>query len=420
MAVAAQAQPIEAAHGTFSALRSSNFRLYFFGLLVSQSGTWMQNIAQGYLVYTLTGSEAALGLVALAAGLPLLLVSPMAGVIVERTPRKKMLQITQSTQMVLAIILTLLAATGTVQVWHVVALAFVLGVTGAFDAPARMTFVTEVVTREDLQSGIALGSILNSTTRVLGPTAAGLVLAQFGVVWCFALNAISFLAVIGCLALLRVPYAMPTPAGKTRPLRQLREGLAYVRGDAPVMSILLLASVTGFFLLPILQMLPSIAETTVHSHRDGYALLSAAEGVGALIAGLTTSYLAMRFSRGRLLAWALFLNAALMMVLGFQQGAFAAAALTALTGFSLIMLMVNMNTGIQLILPNAFRSRAMSLYMLTLMGLSPFGAMALGTLAELIGIAPALAVFGLIAGLLGGWIVLTRHPGQRETLRAAV
>ncbi|MBK8138203.1 MAG: MFS transporter [Chloroflexi bacterium] len=419
MAVVAQAQPVEAARGTFAALRNPDYRLYFAGLLISQSGTWMQNIAQGYLVYSLTGSEAWLGLVALAMGLPLLLVSPLAGVMVERAPRRRVLQFTQSAQMLLAITLTILAATGTVAVWHVVLLAFILGVISAFDAPARMTLIAEIVTREDLSSGITLGSILNSSTRVLGPTAAGLVLARFGVVWCFALNAVSFLAVIGCLALMRVPYAIPAPKTQPKPLRQLREGFAYVRGDRAVMSILLLASVTGFFLLPILQMLPAVAEVTTGSHSDGYALLSAAEGLGALVAGLTTSYLAMRFSRGRLIAAATLLNAALMTVLGFQNGAVPAALLTMLTGFALIMLMVNMNTGLQLMLPNAFRSRAMSLYMLTLMGLSPFGALALGTLAELVGIAPALAVFGLIAGVLGGWIVLQRHPGQLDAARTA-
>lgn len=419
MAVVAQAQPVEAARGTFAALRNPDYRLYFAGLLISQSGTWMQNIAQGYLVYSLTGSEAWLGLVALAMGLPLLLVSPLAGVMVERAPRRRVLQFTQSAQMLLAITLTILAATGTVAVWHVVLLAFILGVISAFDAPARMTLIAEIVTREDLSSGITLGSILNSSTRVLGPTAAGLVLARFGVVWCFALNAVSFLAVIACLALMRVPYAIPAPKTQPKPLRQLREGFAYVRGDRAVMSILLLASVTGFFLLPILQMLPAVAEVTTGSHSDSYALLSAAEGLGALVAGLTTSYLAMRFSRGRLIAAATLLNAALMTVLGFQNGAVPAALLTMLTGFALIMLMVNMNTGLQLMLPNAFRSRAMSLYMLTLMGLSPFGALALGTLAELVGIAPALAVFGLIAGVLGGWIVLQRHPGQLDAARTA-
>lgn len=419
MAVLAQAQgEAPAANGTFSALRNRDFRLYFAGLLISQSGTWMQNIAQGYLVYTLTGSEAALGLVALAMGLPLLFVSPMAGVIVERTPRRRILQITQSVQMALAITLTILAATGTVQVWHVIALAFILGTTSAFDAPARMTIIAEVVRREDLSSGITLGSILNSATRVLGPTAAGIVLAQFGVVWCFLLNAISFLAVIGCLAMMDVPYASPPPTGKAEPLKQLREGFAYVRGQASVTSILLLASVCGFFLLPILQMLPAVAEATINANSESYALLSAAEGAGALVAGLTTSYLAIRFSRGRLIAGALLMNAALITVLGFQHGAIPAAALTVLVGFSLIMLMVNMNTGLQLMLPNAFRSRAMSLYMLTLMGLSPFGALALGLLAEAIGIAPALAVFGIAAGLLGGAIILRRHPGRLESAPA--
>lgn len=413
-AVAAHVQPAGAARGTFSALRNSNFRLYFFGQLVSQSGTWMQNIAQGYLVYSLTGSEAALGIIALAAGLPLVLISPFAGVVVERYPRRSILMATQFGQMMLAVTLTILAATGLVQVWHVVVLALILGVINAFDAPARQMIILETVGREDLPSGVTLGSILNSLTRVLGPTIGGIILARFGVVWCFALNAVSFLAVIGCLWFVSVPFAIPRSTGKAAPLRQIREGFAYTRRNPSVLSIMLMASVTGFFLLPVINMLPSIAEETVQSHSDGYALLSAAEGLGAVLAGVLTAYLTSRFSRSRIIPVSLFGMAALMCILGFQRGPVAAALVTMLTGLALITTMVNLNTSIQLQLSDEFRGRVMSLYMVMLMGLGPFGALVLGTIAELIGIANALAVFGIVAATLGGFIIFKLHPGTRN------
>lgn len=414
MAVAAQVQPAEAAPGTFSALRNSNFRLYFIGQLISQSGTWMQNIAQGYLVYTLTGSEAALGLVALAAGLPILLVSPIAGVIVERYPRRTILMLTQTGQMLLALTLTFLAATGIVQVWHVVFLAFILGVINAFDAPSRQIIIIETVGKENLSSGVTLGSILNSLTRVLGPVVGGIVLAAAGVVWCFGLNALSFLAVIGCLYFVRVPYAMERPTTQARPLAQLREGFAYVRQDLQVLSLLLLAAVVGFFLLPILSMLPAVADATIHSHSDGYALLSAAEGLGAVLAGVLTARLTVRYTRSRIIAVSLALICTMMSILGFQSGPVPAFIATTLTGLSMITVMVNMNTSMQLILPNEFRGRVMSLYMLTLMGLGPFGSLAIGTVAEETGIAVALAIFGITAGILGGLIIYKLHPGTRD------
>src|SRR5579862_6933683 len=177
MAVAAQARQTD----TLSALRGANFRLYFAGQLISTAGTWMQNVAQAFLVFQLTQQPLWLGLVACAAGLPLVLLSPIAGVIVERVPRRNIMLVTQTLQMLLAFILTVLTLSGTVQVWHVMVLAFLLGITSAVDNPSRQAIVFELVGRDDLQSGIALNSILNSASRVIGPAAAGIALVKLGV-----------------------------------------------------------------------------------------------------------------------------------------------------------------------------------------------------------------------------------------------
>ena len=166
-----------------SVLRNTNFRLYFIGQMVSISGTWMQNIAQSYLVFEITKSELWLGIVACLGGLPLLILSPLGGVVVERVPRRTLLIVTQTTQMILAFILAALAFAHAVQVWHIVVLAILLGITNVFDTPARQTFVVEIVGKDDLRSGIALNSIMNSMGRVLGPTAAGIALIQLGDAW---------------------------------------------------------------------------------------------------------------------------------------------------------------------------------------------------------------------------------------------
>ncbi|MCC6802141.1 MAG: MFS transporter, partial [Anaerolineae bacterium] len=171
-----------------SALRNPNFRLYFAGQMISNSGTWMQNIAQSYLVYEITRSELWLGIVACASGLPVVLMSPIAGVIVDRFPRRNLLMFTQASQMILALILAALTFSGLVQVWHIVVLAILLGLTNALDMPSRQTIVVEIVGREDMYSGIALNSIMNSMGRVLGPAAAGVALVTFGAAWCFLLN----------------------------------------------------------------------------------------------------------------------------------------------------------------------------------------------------------------------------------------
>ncbi|MBC6956807.1 MAG: MFS transporter [Chloroflexi bacterium] len=396
MAVTAAAPTV----GTFHALRSGNFRLYFFGQLVSQSGTWMQNIAQGYLVYTLTGSEAWLGIVALAAGLPVLLMSPLAGVIVEMIPRRRLLVATNVTQMSLAAILTVLAVTNTVQVWHVVVLAFILGLSISVDAPSRQTFMVEMVGRDDLSSALALNSIMNSSTRVFGPMAAGAVLAQLGLNWCFLINAISFLVVLGCLLAMHVPFALPIPKVRTRPVQQMREGLAYVRRDPAVKRLLMLSSIAGFFLLPIFQMMPAIAETTIDNSREGYALLSAAQGVGSIIAGLMVGWLAAHYARISIIGAAMLGAAAVMALIGMQTSVPGAVLFAMASGLCMVLTLVNMNLDLQLTLSNAFRGRVLSLYMLTVFGLSPFGALLLGMLAEGLGVPLALQLYGGVMAML--------------------
>jgi MFS family permease len=304
--------------------------------------------------------------------------------------------------------MTLLTATGLIQVWHIVALAFLLGCVNAFDAPTRLSFVVEMVGKEDLQSGIALNSIMNSATRVVGPTLAGLILVQFGVVLCFLLNAVSFLAVIVSLVVMKVPHAR-APERSTRPLAMLREGFGYVRHDRDVAPLLLLAAIGGLLLVPLIQILPAFADVVLHSPKEGYAALSAAQGFGSVMGGMAVGMVAAWLGRGRVIVLGALLASVTMIAMAVQTQVILAAFFCMLTGIAMVTYFVNINTQIQLTVPDAFRGRVSSLYTLTFIGMTPFGSMLLGMLAEGLGTPVALSLYGVVIALFAG-LVLLRYP----------
>lgn len=391
--------------GPLSAFKYRNFRLYFGGQLVSTSGTWMQSVAQGWLVFNLTKSELWLGVVACAAGLPSLLLSPFAGVFVERVERHKIIAITQAIQMVLAFILAALTFAGTVQVWHIVALSFALGIVNAVDAPARQALVVDLVGREDLPSGISLSATMYNASRVFGPTAAGIALVEFGPAWCFLLNGLSFLAVLISIFMFRIEKKK-REIGAFAPLADLRNGLAFSAQHPVIAPILLLATIGAVFGFNVWTLLPAFADTVLHSPKEGYAALSAANGIGAVLAALLVTGLAKRYGRGRVLtSIALFAPFALL-GLSATHNLAVALVLTCIAGFSLILQFVSMNTSIQTVVDDQFRGRVMSLYTLTFFGIAPFGALALGALAEKITTEGAIAFCGVSSLILNGIVIL--------------
>lgn len=394
--------------GTFTALRNPNFRIYFGGQLVSITGTWMQNVAQGFLVFSLTKSELWLGIVACAAGLPMLFFSPFAGVVVERIPRRTLMIISQTIQMLLAFILAALTFSGFVQVWHIVALAFALGMVNALDMPARQTLVVEVVGREDMRSGIALNSILNSTGRVLGPTAAGLALVQFGPAVCFLLNGLSFVAVLISLFFMSVPYAKQH-AHTTSVLNQFKEGMAFARADVLIAPLLMLTALVGFFFVPVMQMLPAFADVILNSPKEGYAILNTGMGVGSVVAGVVVGWLMQYLGSSKLIAYATGLSAVATIIFAMQISTALAAVMCAFMGLFLVLEMISLNTSIQTVVPDHFRGRILSLYTLALLGLAPFGALILGAIANVIGTGEAIALYGVISAVIGSYI-LWRWP----------
>ena len=262
---------------TFAAMRHRNFQLYFGGMLISSIGTWMQIIAQGWVVYQLGHSELILGLVAFASAIPVLIVSPWAGVIVDRVSRRNLLILTQSGAMILAFILAGLTFYDVVKEWHVIVLAALLGVVSAFDAPARQAFVPEMVGKQDMPNAIALNSMMFNSARVIGPAVAGLVLAAVGAAWCFTINGISFLAVLVSLWLMRMPAHQKVKL-TVSPMEQLISGLKYAAGHREIRALILLSLVFSIFGISYATILPSFVENILHMGAAAYGWVNTATG----------------------------------------------------------------------------------------------------------------------------------------------
>lgn len=398
--------------GTLTALRYPNFRLYFVGQMISLSGTWMQIVAQGWLVFHLTQSELWLGLVACAAGLPSLVLSPVGGVLIDRIPRKRLLLFSQTAQMMLALILAVLAFTNVVQVWHIMLLAFLLGIVNAIDAPSRQAIIVDLVGHESLSSGIALNSFMFSVGRIFGPAAAGIALTQVGPAWCFLLNGLSFLAVIAMLLLMDM-QVKPSGNSEFAPLKQLREGLSFARHHSTILPLLLLAAITSLLTANITTLMPAFADTVLHSPKEAYAAITTATGLGSALAGISMAKIGRRFGRGWVvITMSVFVTLVCLLVSAVTT-VWLAVLLMGFYGFGIILEFVSVNTLIQSQVPDAYRGRVMSLYTLSWFGISPFGALGMGLLAAGVGTPGAIAIFTLIGGVLSIGILL-RWRGVRQ------
>jgi MFS family permease len=382
----------------FAALGHVNYRRWFVGQIFSLMGTWMQGTAQGYLVFELTRSSAYLGYVAFAAGVPTWLFMLWAGVLADRVPRRWMLVATQIALMLGAVALAVLAFTGAIRAWHIVALAFVTGTANAFDAPARQAFVLELVDRRDLGNAIALNALMFNAALVVGPAAGGLVYAAVGPGWCFTANAVSFLGVIGSLVAMRFAAGSPAPPTPGSARRALWEGLAYVAGHGAMRTVILLMTAVTVLGFSYVSLLPAFAVKVLHGDARVNGLLQTARGVGALVTAVYLASLGRTRRPGRyLFVGSLLLPVALM--------AFAAArtlplSLVALVvvGSGLILFYNNANALVQTLADDALRGRVMGVYSFTLFGLMPLGSLAMGTLAEHIGepLTVGLAAAGLL------------------------
>ncbi len=366
--------------GAIGALRHRNFVLFWCGQIVSLIGTWMQTVAQGYLVYHLTGSATLLGLVTTLGTLPVLFLTLFGGVLADRAPKRRVLVATQSSAALLALILGVLVATGAVQVWHVLALATALGVVNAIDVPTRQSFVVELVGRDDLFNAIALNSSVFNLARIVGPAVAGLLIVRTGLAAPFLINAASYVAVIAGLLAMRIPPFVaaknPEPA-----LQRLAAGLTYARTDLTVSTVLLVLGSVGILAFNYPALMPAFAAEELHQGAGGLSLLYSALGVGAIAGALTLAFAGDRLPRARLF-WAGAVLFCLMQIL-FSLTRTLPLAMAALVvmGLCMILFLADANTLVQSFVPDALRGRVMGVYTLVFLGSTPFGAFAAGLVA---------------------------------------
>ncbi len=369
---------------TFAALRHPNYRLWFLGQLVSLVGTWMQITAQSFLVFQLTHSTAYLGYVGFANGLPSWLFMLYGGVVADRVARRRLLVITQSTMMLLALVLAALSFTQLVQPWHVVLLALLLGLANAFDAPAGQAFVFDLVDREDVTNAIALNSSQFNLATVVGPAVAGLTYAAFGPAWCFALNGASYLAVITALLLMRLPVREPA-ARASSAFTQLKEGVRYTLGHPILRSLIAIQGVTALFGMAYATLLPAWAVAVLGGNATTNGLLQSARGAGSLLAALMIAALAHVGRRGRWLTLGTFTFPLILLVFAAVRSMPLAMLVLVGVGWSSLLLFNSANTLVQSHVADEMRGRVMAIFSLTFFGGMPLCALWAGALADQIG-----------------------------------
>jgi MFS family permease len=383
---------------SFSALNQRDFRVFWFGQGVSLIGTWMQRVGQAWLVLELTNSPFRLGLITSLQFAPVLLFAVPGGAVADRVTKRRLLVITQTALMLQACVLTVLVWTSTVQYWHVAVLATIYGLAQAFDMPTRQAFVGELVGNTHLMNAIALNSAMFNAARLVGPAVAGLLIARYGLAQAFLLNALSFLAVIGALLALRAEGRPHASAGITM-AEKIRSGLQYASTTPVIRFVLSLLLTVSFFVLNFNVLVPLITKQMLAGGAGELGWLMACLGGGA-IAGALTLALAVR---GRppvaLPVTAGLLVSAGTLMLAVVGGFAVIAVVLVVVGFGQIVFQATCNTVLQLTTPEAFRGRIMSLYAVVFAGVSPFGALAVGYVAEQLGTQAACAVGG-IGGLL--------------------
>ncbi len=397
---------------TFSALRHPNYRLWFWGQMTSLFGTWMQTTAQGFLIFELTHSPLYLGYVGFAAGVPTWLFTLYGGVAADRFSRRSLIIVTQTAMMTLAFILAALTFLHVVQPWHILALAFCLGITNAFDAPARQAFVSEMVPREDLTNAIALNSTMFHSATAVGPAAAGLAYALFGAGWCFTINGLSFLAVIAALRRMNIE-----PAPRRRPaasaFAEVREGLRYVRSHEVIRVLIGLVAATSMLALSIVTLIPAWAVKVLGGDAATNGFLLSARGVGSLAGALFIASLGRTTIRGRLLTAGSLLYPILLFLFAFARSIPLSLLAFAGAGAGMILIMNLANAVVQTSTPDHLRGRVMGAYTWIFFGSMPLGALWLGTAAEHIGEVETIMINSVLALCVGVTIVIF-FPKVRE------
>jgi MFS family permease len=402
------------------ALNHRDYRIYFFGMLVSFSGTWMQSVAQSWLVFRLTGSEWLLGLIGFASQIPVFLLTPLGGVVADRKSRHRIIILTQILMMIQAAILAALTLSGRVTVGAVFALALALGLVNAFDLPARQSFLVELVGKQDLMNAIALNSSMIQASRVLGPSMAGIIIAWLGEGACFLVNAISYLAVLAGLLVIR-PKAGRGEQAAGSALSNLKEGFDYVRRTRPIRALLLMVAFVSIFGLSYIVLLPVFAAEVLEGGPSALGFLTGAAGLGAMTGALTLAARRQVEGLGRVVAASAALFGVMIIIFSLSRALMLSTALLVPVGFALLLQMAASNTLLQTMVPDRMRGRVMSFFSMSLMGMAPFGSLLSGAVATRLGAPRTVALGGmlcLVAALLF-WMKLPSLSRDAATILIA-
>jgi MFS family permease len=399
------------------ALRHRNYQLFFAGQLISLIGTWMDQVAEAWLVYRLTGSALLLGTVAFASQIPVFLLAPIGGALADRVDRRKILIATQSAMMLLTFVLAWLTLSHRIQIWQIITLAALTGVVNAVDLPARQSFVVDMVSRADLVNAIALNSSMFNGARVVGPALAGIVVAAIGEGWCFFANGVSFLAVIAGLALMKMDR--PRMAIEGSALENIIEGFRFVAQSGPVRALMLLLGLVSFTAMPYAVLMPLFADKILHGGAQALGLLMGCSGIGALGGAITLALRKTVYGLGNWVATSCAGFGLSLLLFSFSRSLWLSAVLLVPAGFCAMIQMASSNTLIQSMVPDRLRGRVMSVYAMTFMGMAPMGALLAGSLAHKLG-APMTVGIGGVVAIVGAGVFWSKLPALRPAARKMI
>ena len=401
------------------ALKVRNFQLFFSGQLISLVGTWMDNIAEAWLIYRLTGSSLKLGTVGFCSQIPVFLFAPLGGIVADRYNRHKIIIATQTLSMVFAGILATLTLTHRVQVWHVFVLAACMGVVNAFDIPARQAFLSDMVGRENLMNAIALNSSMFNGARIVGPAVAGILVASIGEGWCFAANSLSYIAVITGLLMMKLTYTPRAGARDKSPVQDIVEGFRFVKDAAPIRSLLLLLGLVSLVGMPYSVLMPIFADRILHGGARGLGILMGATGVGALAGALTLALKKGLKGISKIISVCALAFGTSLIFFSASRYFWLSAALLLPVGYFMMVQMASSNTLLQSMSPDHLRGRVLALYSMMFMGMAPFGALFAGAIAERVG-APITVAIGGAACICGGLFFARNLTAFRTEARRMV
>ena len=395
----------------FSALSHRDFRLFLLGQTISLSGTWMQSVAQGWLVYSLTKSPFYLGIVAAASALPIMLFTLIGGVVADRVPKRDLLLFTQAMSILPAMALGILTSMGTVTVWQIAVMAFILGSINAIDIPARQSFLAEMVGKGDIANAIALNSAAFNGSRIIGPVIAGLSITHLGMPACFFINALSFLAVI--VALAKMETTGRSEVKSEGIINDVMKGIYFLRGREEMLHVIGLIAVFSLVGIPYISLIPVFAGEIFNTGPRGLGFLVGASGIGALIAALGLAAAGNINNKSRFMSAAALCFSIALISFAVSKIFLLSLVVIAACGWGMVSYLATANSYIQVSVPDELRGRVMSVYSFVFLGLVPIGNMVMGLSADLIGTTRAVLAGGIIC-LVSSLIFSLKYWGPSQ------